>query len=68
MSLTVTLDLTDAQIAILEKVATEQNTTVDALVKNDSPVQIIRNRAMRAASELINSDSIPAEVLAKITG
>lgn len=68
MSLTVTLDLTDAQIAILEKVASEQNTTVDALVKNDSPVQICRNRAMRAASELINTDSIPAEVLAKITG
>ena len=68
MSLTVTLDLTDAQIAILEKVASEQNTTIDALVKLDSPVQIVRNRAMRAASELINADSIPAEVLAKITG
>lgn len=34
MSLTVTLDLTDAQIAILEKVASEQNTTIGQLVHN----------------------------------
>lgn len=64
----ITMTLTDVQSEILTAIAKERGTTLGDLLKNESAMNLIRNRVAQASNELIYSDNYPTEVVNKIIG
>ena len=62
------MTLTDVQSEILTAIAKERGTTLGDLLKNESAMNLIRNRVAQASNELIYSDNYPTEVVNKIVG
>lgn len=64
----ITMILTDTQSKILDKIATERNTTVGELLKTDSAMNLIRNRVIQESNTQIYADNYPSDIVTKIIG